>query len=79
MPRKAAPISKVTTKYQATIPQSIREALGIGAGDRVQFEIDGERVILRKLPDLDWEYLEAVSETLGEWASEADEEAYGDL
>ena len=79
MSRKAAPISKVTTKFQATIPQSIREALGINAGDRVQFEVEGERVVLTKLPDLDWEYLEAVSETLGEWASAADEEAYGDL
>ncbi|MGK7913632.1 MAG: AbrB/MazE/SpoVT family DNA-binding domain-containing protein [Synechococcus sp.] len=79
MSRKAAPISKVTTKYQATIPQTIRQALGINAGDRVQFEIEGDKVILRKLPDLDWEYLEAVSETLGEWASAADEEAYADL
>ncbi|MEM9567597.1 MAG: AbrB/MazE/SpoVT family DNA-binding domain-containing protein [Cyanobacteria bacterium P01_E01_bin.34] len=79
MSRKAAPISKVTTKYQATIPQTIRQALGINAGDRVQFEIEGDKVILRKLPDLDWDYLEAVSETLGEWASAADEEAYADL
>ena len=79
MPRKNAPISKVTTKYQATIPRSIREVLGIEVGDRVQFEIEDERVVLSKLPDLDWDYLEAVSETLGEWASAADEEAYADL
>lgn len=79
MPLKNAQISKVTAKYQATIPQSIREVLGIEVGDRVQFEIEGERVVLSKLPDLDWDYLEAVSETLGEWASAADEEAYADL
>ncbi|WP_202951121.1 AbrB/MazE/SpoVT family DNA-binding domain-containing protein [Synechococcus sp. PCC 7336] len=66
----------MTAKYQTTIPQSIREALGIRAGDRVQFELEGERVVLRKLPDLAWDDLEAVSETLGEWASAADGEAY---
>ncbi|MEO0801049.1 MAG: AbrB/MazE/SpoVT family DNA-binding domain-containing protein [Cyanobacteria bacterium J06642_2] len=79
MARNAAPFSKVTSKFQATIPLPIRKALGIAAGDRVLFEIEGDRVVLKKLPDLDWDYLEAVSGTLGEWASAADEEAYGDL
>jgi AbrB family looped-hinge helix DNA binding protein len=71
--------SKVTQKYQATIPQGVREKLEIEKGDRVIFEIEDEKVVLKKLSTLDWEYLESISATLGEWSSEADEEAYRDL
>jgi antitoxin PrlF len=71
--------SKVTQKYQATIPQTVREKLAIEKGDRVIFEIEDEKVVLKKLSSLDWEYLESVSATLSEWSSEADEEAYNDL
>ena len=71
--------SKVTQKYQATIPQAVREKLAIEKGDRVIFDIEDEKVVLKKLSLLDWEYLDSVSATLSEWSSEADEEAYGDL
>ena len=71
--------SKVTQKYQATIPQAIREKLAIEKGDRVIFEIEDEKVVLKKLSSVDWEYLESVSATLSEWSSQADEEAYDDL
>ncbi len=71
--------SKVTQKYQATIPQAVREKLEIAKGDRVIFEIEDEKVVLKKLSPVDWEYLESVSATLGEWSSVADEEAYRDL
>ena len=71
--------SKVTQKYQATIPQVVREKLEIAKGDRVIFEIEDEKVVLKKLSPVDWEYLESVSATLGEWSSVADEEAYRDL
>ena len=71
--------SKVIQKYQATIPQVVREKLAIEKGDRVIFEIEDEKVVLKKLSPLDWEYLESVSATLSEWSSEADEQAYGDL
>ncbi|MDJ0531078.1 MAG: AbrB/MazE/SpoVT family DNA-binding domain-containing protein [Xenococcaceae cyanobacterium MO_207.B15] len=71
--------SKVTQKYQATIPQAIREKLGIEKGDHVTFEIQEEGVLLKKVSPLDWEYLESVSDTLSEWSSEADEKAYRDL
>ena len=39
--------SKVTQKYQATIPQAIREKLAIEKGDRVIFEIEDEKVVLK--------------------------------
>jgi hypothetical protein len=37
------------------------------------------QVMLKELPEMDWEYVEAVSAGLSEWASQEDEDAYGDL
>ncbi|GAA6616398.1 AbrB/MazE/SpoVT family DNA-binding domain-containing protein [Scytonema sp. NUACC26] len=76
---KTSPISRVTKKYQATIPQAVREVLGISQGDCVAFEIIQGQVVLKKVQPFDWDYLDAVAGTLSEWASEADEEAYHDL
>lgn len=77
--RRSSPISRVTKKYQATIPQAVREVLSITQGDCVAFEIKHGQVVLKKVPSLDWDYLDTVAGTLSEWASEADEEAYRDL
>ena len=76
---KAQLTSKVTQKYQATIPQAVRKKLEIEKGDRIIFEIEDEKVILKKVSSPDWEYLESVFATLSEWSSDADEEAYRDL
>jgi len=70
--------SRVTSTFQITIPQSIRGAMGISKGDVVVFEIEEGRVFIKRLQPLDLDYLEAVSETLSEWASPEDEEAYLD-
>jgi AbrB family looped-hinge helix DNA binding protein len=77
--RDTALVSKVTQKYQATIPQAVREKLGIQQGDRITFEIEEGQVVIKKVIPVDWEYLDAVADTLSEWSSEADEEAYCDL
>ncbi|MES1021608.1 type II toxin-antitoxin system PrlF family antitoxin [Gloeocapsa sp. BRSZ] len=79
MARRNSLVSRVTKKYQATIPQDVRKVLEIAQGDCVAFEIESGQVILKKAPSLDWNYLNAVAETLGEWESVADEEAYSDL
>lgn len=76
---KSKLISKVTQKYQATIPQAIRNELGIEKGDSVAFEIQEEGVLIKKVSPMDWEYLAAISDTMSEWSSVADEEAYSDL
>jgi len=39
---------KVTTKGQVTIPQEIRDELGIHPGSTVEFNVEGEVVQLRK-------------------------------
>lgn len=72
-------ISKVTTKYQATIPQEIREFLGVRQGDAVAYEIEDGEVKLRRASPLDLAYHGAVAATLTEWNSKADDDAYRDL
>jgi antitoxin PrlF len=44
-------ISKLTSKAQTTIPQSVRSALGIAAGDEIAYRIENGRGILTKAPD----------------------------
>ncbi len=71
--------SRLTSKYQTTIPTLIREHLGLKQGDAVVFDIQNGQVIVRKAAPLDLEYTTALSGTLDEWGSEHDEEAYGSL
>ena len=71
--------SRLTRKYQATIPADVRRALHLKQGDVVQFEIDGDRVTLRRQRASDRAYLKGLESTLPEWSSPYDEEAYGDL
>lgn len=40
---------KVTRNFQVTIPASVRERLGIRVGDLLSVEVDGDRIILRKV------------------------------
>jgi AbrB family looped-hinge helix DNA binding protein len=71
--------SRLTRKYQATIPESVRRFLGLEAGDVVAFTVTEDRVELRKARPLDVVFSRSLEGTLGEWASEADDEAYRDL
>ena len=72
--------SRLTTKAQTTIPQPVRAALGLLAGDDVLYEIDGARVVLSRVrkslpnPSTDDPFV-----TFDEWNSEADRRGYGDL
>ncbi len=68
--------SKLTTKAQTTIPQPVRAALRLGPGDALAYVIDEGRVILTKASG---GAAEDPFATFGEWDSEADRRAYGDL
>ena len=70
-------VAKITSKGQTTIPQDVRLALKVSAGDLIAWEVgtDGTATVRRVQP-LDLEYLRAVEGTLGEWAGAADEDAY---
>lgn len=73
-------VSKLTSKYQTTIPAPVREGLDLAPGDTLVFEVgDGGAAILRKWSPIDLEFARALEPTLAEWASEEDEEAYREL
>ena len=44
--------ARVTSKGQITIPQAVREALGLGEGDHVVFRVEGRQAFLARTPDL---------------------------
>ena len=71
--------SKLTTKFQTTIPTSVRKVLQLKAGDMVGFEIDGNEVKLRRATPLDLAFMQALEGTLSEWSSQADDRAFKDL
>ena len=39
--------STISSKGQVTVPQYIRNQLGLSTGDRVEFVIEGERTVIR--------------------------------
>ena len=71
--------SKLSTKGQVTIPADLRKASGIEPGDMVTYELQGKSLKLRKVEPFDAAYHAAVAETLEEWNSPEDEEAFNDL
>jgi len=72
-------ISKLTKKYQATVPEAVRNKLNLKAGDVVAFEIEDEIIKIRKARPIDIEFSSALVPALSEWNSQNDEEAYNDL
>lgn len=42
------PTATLTRRGQTTIPKSIRDALGLQPGDRVEFTLEGGQVVLRR-------------------------------
>lgn len=71
--------SKLTAKYQATVPTSIRKVLKLNAGDLIGFEIVGNEVRISRASPLDLAFSQALEGTLEEWSSEKDDLAFKDL
>ena len=71
--------SKLTTKYQATIPEPVRKALHLSSGDVIAFDIEEDGIYVRKARPTDLVFAKAIEGTMNEWESVADEEAYCDL
>ncbi len=73
-------IAKITAKGQTTIPANIRQALHVGPGDLLAWEVAEDGVArVRRVEPLDLEYLKALEGTLSEWSGAADAEAFRDL
>jgi AbrB family looped-hinge helix DNA binding protein len=75
-------VTRLTTKHQTTIPLAVRRALGLKAGDRVEFAIKGKTVLLRKArARLDDEVAFALTRahSMRDWDTKEDDEAFRDL
>ena len=74
-------VTRLTAKHQTTIPAEVRRVLGLKAGDRVEFSIEGTVVTLRKaevLPDeLAFRLVQAAA--MYDWNTPEDDEAFRDL
>ncbi len=68
--------SKITSKSQTVIPNEVRMRLGIKPGDKLRYEITDKGVLVTKAEKPIEDDPFAV---FTEWASEADEAAYGKL
>jgi antitoxin PrlF len=71
--------SKLTSKYQATVPTQVRKALKLSSGDLVGFEVNGNEVKLVRVSPLDVAFAQALEGTLQEWSSAKDDQAFKDL
>lgn len=74
-PRERSVVSKVSVKSQTVLPREVRERLGIGPGDRLRYLFDEDGIRIEKETQREDDPFIAFTE----WASEADDEAYGDL
>ena len=75
-------VTRLTTKHQTTIPLEVRRALGLRAGDQVEFSVEGNTVILRKAEprlsdDLVFRLVQA--HAMRDWDTPEDDEAFRDL
>jgi AbrB family looped-hinge helix DNA binding protein len=75
-------VTRLTTKYQTTIPAEVRSKLGIGKGDFVEFVIEGRSVRLKKARRRLREeeaFRLAQMDACGDWNTPEDDEAFRDL
>lgn len=67
---------QIASKYQATIPEPVRQLLHLKAGDAIAFDIEGDDIHLRKARPMDLAFVKSLEGTLSEWATQEDEQAY---
>ena len=46
-------LSRLTAKWQTTVPRSVRAALGVGPGDTLAYRIEGDQVFVTRAVDED--------------------------
>ena len=68
--------SKLTSKAQTTIPQPVRTALHLRAGDEIAYHIERDRVVFTRATT---DAAEDPFGTFSEWHSDADKRAYAGL
>jgi antitoxin PrlF len=74
--RTPSVFSRVSVKSQTVIPREVRDRLGLKPGDTLRYRVTEDGVLLDKAPANEADDPFAA---FSEWASEADEKAYGQL
>jgi AbrB family looped-hinge helix DNA binding protein len=70
-----ATFSKVSVRGQTVIPREVREQWKLRPGDTLRYRVTDDDVLLDKVTEVGYSPFAVFSE----WASEADERAYGGL
>lgn len=71
--------SRISQKGQVTLPKKIRQIIGVHAGDILAYEVNKEAVTIRRIEPFDAEFHATLSNTLDEWNTPDDEEAFQHL
>lgn len=64
-PSRKRGYTRLSGKRQVTLPLQIVEALGLGPGDELRVEAEGDRVVLRREEDQTERRLRAIDEAAG--------------
>ena len=67
-------ISTISSKGQTTVPAAIRRSLDLHPGDAIAYEVDGDKVSIRKASKTDLEWARALEPTLAEWQDGEDDD-----
>ena len=70
---------KMTSKGQVTLPKDVRKTLHLEPGDTLAYEIEGDAVMIHKVEAFNVGWHRAIADTLEEWNSPEDDEAFGGL
>jgi antitoxin PrlF len=75
-------VTRLTTKHQTTVPLEVRRALGLEAGDHVEFRVEGTSVTLHKVDrqltdDLVFGLVQ--THAMRDWDTPEDDEAFRDF
>ena len=71
--------SRLSAKGQVTIPKELRESIGLQPGDMVGYEVKNGVISLTRIEPFDAAFHATLSDTLDEWATPEDDEAFRDL
>jgi antitoxin PrlF len=75
-------VTRLTTKHQTTVPLEVRRALGLEAGDRVEFRVEGTSVTLHKVKRQLTDALVfrlVQTHAMRDWDTPEDDEAFRDF
>ncbi len=71
--------SRLSSKGQVTLPKEVRDQIGAKPGDTIRYEVEDGVVILKRAEPFDIAFHAALSQTLDEWNTPQDKEAFRDL